>query len=375
LHFYWHRPPLELVEQQSRDPDTVRILLNGCFDLMHVGHFNALRQAKRLFFQQGYKKVVMVAGIHSDEAISNQKGPPMMSNDERTAILEATKWVDEFVTQLPYTQISVQMADTLRVKWVCHGDDMPVCRGGHGMYSAVVEEKRFQVLKRTEGISTTQIISRIIQQQGWSQHQGEAGGAGEALSSALCTAQRLQQFAAPPGDRPPKQLTAAKRVVYVPGIFDLIHPGHVSILRQAATLGDFLLVGLYSDETVTVHRNHGKPPVLTLLERALAVLSMRWVDDVVLGAPWNVTDELLTSMNISCVVLGRAPGASQEDSDQFLVPRRRDILTELTSCFAISSEALKQRLIACSAELVKRNSKMMEKELSYISGKGYVPEA
>ena len=31
------------------------------------------------------------------------------------------------------------------------------------------------------------------------------------------------------------------------------------------------LVGLYSDETVTVHRNHGKPPVLTLLERALAV--------------------------------------------------------------------------------------------------------
>jgi hypothetical protein len=31
--------------------------------------------------------------------------------------------------------------------------------------------------------------------------EGEAGGAGEALSSALCTAQRLQQFAAPPDDR------------------------------------------------------------------------------------------------------------------------------------------------------------------------------
>ena len=30
------------------------------------------------------------------------------------------------------------------------------------------------------------------------------------------------------------------------------------------------LVGLYSDETVRFHRNRGKPPVLTLLERALA---------------------------------------------------------------------------------------------------------
>lgn len=297
----------------------------------------------------------------------------MMSDDERIAVLEATKWVDELVTELPYTQIPVTMADALRVQWVCHGDDMPVCRGASGnsgMYSAVMDAKRFQVLKRTEGISTTQIIGRIIQQQGWSQEQGEA------LTSALCTSQRLQQFAAPADDRPGKQLSAAKRVVYVPGIFDLLHPGHVSVLRQAAALGDFLLVGLYSDETVRFHRNrNGKPPVLTLLERALAVLSMKWVDDVVLGAPWKVSEELLTTMNISCVVLGRAPGAeSLQEQEQWSVPRSRGILTELESSFSISSEALKQRLIARSAELHQRNSKLMEKELTYISSKGYVPE-
>ena len=99
LKFFWHRPSWAAVEEQSADPETaadpntnyavhavtphsdllqVRIFLNGCFDLMHarasappcntirsnstsaspakVGHFNALRQAKRLFFQQGYKK-------------------------------------------------------------------------------------------------------------------------------------------------------------------------------------------------------------------------------------------------------------------------------------------------------------------------------
>ncbi|CAE8597189.1 unnamed protein product, partial [Polarella glacialis] len=103
--FFWHRRPLEEVEAEQRDPGTVRIFLNGCFDLMHAGHFNALRQAKSLFYQQGYAKVVLVAGIHSDEAIAGQKGSPMMDDAERRALLTATKWVDELVTGLPYVSI------------------------------------------------------------------------------------------------------------------------------------------------------------------------------------------------------------------------------------------------------------------------------
>ncbi|CAK9016591.1 Ethanolamine-phosphate cytidylyltransferase (CTP:phosphoethanolamine cytidylyltransferase) (Phosphorylethanolamine cytidylyltransferase 1) [Durusdinium trenchii] len=366
LQFRWHRPPLETVQRQAEDPATVRIFLNGCFDLMHVGHFNALRQAKRLFYQLGFQKVVMVAGIHSDAAICQQKGPPMMSDEERIAVLAATKWVDELVTQLPYTKMSVKMADRLRVRYICHGDDMPICKGGEGMYSEAVAQKRFQVLKRTEGISTTQIIERIIRQQGWSKAE-------EVLSSALCTTQRLAQFAAPDG-REAKQLSDSNRVVYVPGIFDLVHPGHVAVLSEAARQGDFLLVGLYSDETVRQHR--GVAPILSLLERALAVLSLRWVDDVILGAPWSISPELLTSMNISAVVLGRAPGdPSTQDEERYRGARERGLLSEFESSFAISSAALKERLVSRSAELVQRNSKLLEKELNYISQKEYVPEA
>ncbi|CAJ1351057.1 unnamed protein product, partial [Effrenium voratum] len=332
LSFYWHRPSWETVQQQSEDPEVVRIFLNGCFDLMHVGHFNALRQAKRLFYQQGFKKVVMVAGIHSDAAICGAKGPPMMSDEERIAVLEATKWVDELVTHLPYVSMSLSMAEALQVRWLCHGDDMPVCPGGGDMYAEVIESGRFQVLKRTEGISTTQIIERLIQQQGWNSHDAQV----EALSSALCTTQRLSQFAE---RQDLKSLSSSQRVVYVPGIFDLLHPGHVSILRQAAELGDFLLVGLFSDEVVRQQR--GAAPVLTLLERAMAVLSMRWVDDVVLGAPWKITQELLASMNVSCVVLGRPPSApASEAQEQVSFAREKGLLRELESSFSISSEAL-----------------------------------
>lgn len=374
LKFFWHRPSWAAVEEQSADPETVRIFLNGCFDLMHVGHFNALRQAKRLFFQQGYKKVVMLAGIHSDEAITRQKGPPMMSDNERVAVLEATKWVDEFVTHLPYVSMSSQMADALRVRWICHGDDMPICKDGGGMYSDAIEHGRFQMLKRTEGISTTQIIERLLRQQGLG-----SGCEAEAMETALATTQRLGQFAAPADpEQGVKLLTSAKHVVYVPGIFDLVHPGHVSILQHAAKLGDYLLVGLYSDETVRQHR--GTPPVLTMLERAMAVLSTRWVDDVVLGVPWKITKDLLATMNIKTVVVGRPPDGLESEQclaekEQMSVARAEGLLTELSSSFAVSSEALKQRFIARSGAFLDRNSKLFEKELAYVSTKSYVPEA
>ena len=44
---------------RERERYEYRIFLNGCFDLMHAGHFNALRQAKHLFYQRGFKKVVL----------------------------------------------------------------------------------------------------------------------------------------------------------------------------------------------------------------------------------------------------------------------------------------------------------------------------
>merc|ERR1719386_562706 len=34
---------------------SIRVLLSGCFDLMHAGHYNALRQAKAVFFKDGYR--------------------------------------------------------------------------------------------------------------------------------------------------------------------------------------------------------------------------------------------------------------------------------------------------------------------------------
>lgn len=54
----------------------VRVYMDGCFDLMHYGHANALRQAKALGDE-------LVVGVVSDEEIIANKGPPVLPMEER----------------------------------------------------------------------------------------------------------------------------------------------------------------------------------------------------------------------------------------------------------------------------------------------------
>ena len=65
---------LGLVPFRKRKP--VRVYMDGCFDMMHYGHCNALRQARALGDE-------LVVGVVSDEEIIANKGPPVTPLRER----------------------------------------------------------------------------------------------------------------------------------------------------------------------------------------------------------------------------------------------------------------------------------------------------
>ncbi len=73
---------------------------------------------------------------------------------------------------------------------------------------------------------------------------------------------------------------AGYKVVFTNGCFDVIHRGHVELLRFAKSLGDVLVVGLNSDESVRRLKGRGRP-INTLRDRASVLLAIRWVDFVV----------------------------------------------------------------------------------------------
>lgn len=244
----------------------IRLLLNGCFDIMHAGHYNALRQAKGLF--AGFRvPVLLVAGIHRTESIIEQKGPPVMTMEERIAMVEACKWVDE-VAVIPEYLINNAVLDLLNCDFCAHGDDIPIRTDGTGMYHEVIAANRFRMIKRTEGVSTTTFIGRLLQAVGPTAgvvaSDADEGAAPVAVSATLLpTGSRITTFA--DGMRP---IGEAKRVVYVDGTFDCLHVGHIEFLKRARAQGDYLLVGLHSDAVATATHGPGNP-IMALHERAL----------------------------------------------------------------------------------------------------------
>ena len=71
-----------------------------------------------------------------------------------------------------------------------------------------------------------------------------------------------------------------KRVVFTNGCFDLLHPGHIQGLEAARALGDVLIIGLNSDESVRTLKGPARP-VIPQNERAEILANMECVDAVV----------------------------------------------------------------------------------------------
>ena len=97
---------------------------------------------------------------------------------------------------------------------------------------------------------------------------------GEPLHPAvLSLAETIVRFG--PGKR------NGKRVVFTNGCFDLLHPGHLHTLEAARALGDVLIVGLNSDESVRTLKGAGRPAI-PAEERAEILANLECVDAVLI---------------------------------------------------------------------------------------------
>ncbi|KAJ3305086.1 Ethanolamine-phosphate cytidylyltransferase [Kappamyces sp. JEL0829] len=99
----------------------------------------------------------LVVGVHSDEEILKNKGPTVSKNNERYAAVAACKWVDEVVQDAPYlTQ------DKYNCDFCVHGDDITTMGDGTDCYAVVKAAGRYKECKRTEGVSTTDLVKRML---------------------------------------------------------------------------------------------------------------------------------------------------------------------------------------------------------------------
>ena len=128
--------------------------------------------------------------------------------------------------------------------------------------------------------------------------------------------------------------------VYVDMVADLFHHGHVELLHRARELGDELIVGVHSDDTVASYKRR---PVMTMEERVRVVEACRYVDEVVPGAPLKMSRAYIEQHQIDLVVHG--DDLSTENIElMYRVPRDMGILRLIPYTPSISTSEILRRL-------------------------------
>ena len=74
---------------------------------------------------------------------------------------------------------------------------------------------------------------------------------------------------------------SGRRLVFTNGVFDILHAGHVQYLQSARQLGDLLIVGVNSDDSVRRLGKGANRPVHTLADRISVLEALRVVDGAV----------------------------------------------------------------------------------------------
>ena len=119
-------------------------------------HMRQLEQAKKAF-----PDTYLLVGVTGDAETHKRKGLTVLSGAERAETLRHCKWVDEVLPNCPWI-VTPEFIEKHKIDYVAHDDEPYGASEGDDIYKPIKENGQFLVTQRTEGVSTTGIITKYI---------------------------------------------------------------------------------------------------------------------------------------------------------------------------------------------------------------------
>ncbi|KAH7100477.1 hypothetical protein BKA62DRAFT_800586 [Auriculariales sp. MPI-PUGE-AT-0066] len=155
-----------------REPPTdrpIRVYADGVYDLFTLGQSRTFIRASSAFrgsdflrqAKLSFPSVTLLVGVCSDELCKEHKSRTIMNHTERCESVRHCRWVNHVVADAPWV-IKQDFLDKYAIDYVAHDDDPYAASGHEDVYAYVKSQGRFIPTRRTPGVSTSELLERIV---------------------------------------------------------------------------------------------------------------------------------------------------------------------------------------------------------------------